>query len=240
MIAHGGGDRLPVAFQRRQQHVKEMALAGDALAAEITGNRALIKGIPDGELAHRQPGRLPDLPQLTHPGPHLRRELGIQRLQGRGRPARDLGHTAIFRDQPTAVSLPGQESVATDRNGLLQARATPGRCGFLKGMRENPGSLLTVAFQAAATASEILRASPPRAFAEKSGWDLGVELAVELAIRSRLAAETPDIGFLGGAEERAGAPGAEWAWALGPIDVTSDFARSVPLCAVSLALPHHR
>jgi myo-inositol-1(or 4)-monophosphatase len=105
-------------------------------------------------------------------------------------------------------------------------------------MTENPGSLLTVAFQAAATASEILRASPPRAFAEKSGWDLGVELAVDCAIRSRLAAETPDIGFLGEAEEQAGTPGAEWAWALGPIDVTSDFARSVPLCAVSLALLH--
>ncbi len=106
-------------------------------------------------------------------------------------------------------------------------------------MKENPGSLLTVAFQAAATASEILRASPPRAFAEKSGWDLGVELAVDGAIRSRLAAETPDIGFLGEAEDRAGMPGAEWAWALGPIDVTSDFARSVPLCAVSLALLDH-
>jgi myo-inositol-1(or 4)-monophosphatase len=106
-------------------------------------------------------------------------------------------------------------------------------------MTENPGSLLTVAFQAAATASEILRASPPRAFAAKSGWDLGVELAVDCATRSRLAAETPHIGFLGEAEERAGTPGAEWAWALGPIDCTSDFARSVPLCAVSLALLHH-
>jgi myo-inositol-1(or 4)-monophosphatase len=106
-------------------------------------------------------------------------------------------------------------------------------------MRENPGSLLPVAFQATATASEIIRTGLPRVFAEKTGWDLGVELAVEGAIRSRLAAETPDIGFLGEEEERTGKPGAEWAWALGPIDFTSDFARSIPLCAVSLALLHH-
>jgi myo-inositol-1(or 4)-monophosphatase len=106
-------------------------------------------------------------------------------------------------------------------------------------MTENPGSLLPVAIQATATASEIIRTSPPRAFAERTGWNLGVELAVECAIRSRLAAETPDIGFLGDEEERAGRPGAEWEWALGPIDFTSDFARSVPLCAVSLALLHH-
>jgi myo-inositol-1(or 4)-monophosphatase len=106
-------------------------------------------------------------------------------------------------------------------------------------MRENPGSLLPVALQATATGSQIIRASPPRTFAEKTGWDVGVELAVESAIRSRLAAETPEIGFLGQDEERTGEPGAEWAWALGPIDFTSDFARSVPLCAVSLALLHH-
>jgi myo-inositol-1(or 4)-monophosphatase len=106
-------------------------------------------------------------------------------------------------------------------------------------MTENPGSLLPVAFQAAATASEIILASPPPVFAEKTGWDVGVELAVESAIRSRLAAETPDIGFLSEEEERAGKPGAEWVWALGPIDFTSDFARSIPLCAISLALLHH-
>lgn len=103
----------------------------------------------------------------------------------------------------------------------------------------NPGSLLPVAFQAAATASEIMRTSPPRAFAAKTGWDLGVELAVECCVRSRLAAETPGIGFLGHEQERPGQPAAEWAWALGPADFTSDSARSVPLCAVSLALLHH-
>lgn len=111
-------------------------------------------------------------------------------------------------------------------------------------MTENPGSLLPVALQAAATASEIIRISPPRAFVAKTGWDVGVELAVECAVRSRLAAETPAIGFLGAESERAeseraGRPAAEWAWALGPIDYTSDFARSVPLSAVTLALLHH-
>jgi myo-inositol-1(or 4)-monophosphatase len=106
-------------------------------------------------------------------------------------------------------------------------------------MMEKPGSLLPVALAAAATGSEIIRTSPPRSVAEKSGWDVGAELAVECAVRSRLAAETPGVGFLGAEEERAGQPGAEWAWALGPIDVTSDFARSVPLSAVSLALLHH-
>lgn len=106
-------------------------------------------------------------------------------------------------------------------------------------MTENPGSLLPVAFAAAATASEIIRTNPPRAFAEKTGWDLGVELAAECAIRSRLAAETPDIGFLGAEAAGAEQPGAEWAWALGPIGFTPDFARSIPLSTVSLALLHH-
>lgn len=108
-------------------------------------------------------------------------------------------------------------------------------------MTEDPGSLLPVALQAAATATEIIRTSPPRVYVEKTGrdWVSGVELAVEWAIRGRLAAETPDIGFLSEEEERTGKPGAEWVWALGPVDFTSDFARSIPLCAVSLALLHH-
>ena len=106
-------------------------------------------------------------------------------------------------------------------------------------MTVNPGSLLPVAFAAAATASEIIRTNPPRALAEKTGWNLGVELAAELAIRGRLAAETPDIGFLGAEAAGADRPGAEWAWGLGPIGLTSDFARSIPLSTVSLALLHH-
>jgi myo-inositol-1(or 4)-monophosphatase len=108
-------------------------------------------------------------------------------------------------------------------------------------MTVDPGSLLPVAFRAVTAASETIRTHPLSTLTEKSDRDLvsDVDLAVERAVRSRLEAETPGVGFLGEEEGRTGKPGAEWTWTLDPIDGTSNFAHGVPLCAVSLALLHH-
>ena len=62
-----------------------------------------------------------------------------------------------------------------------------------------------------------------------------VDLAAEREIRAFLAAETPDIGFLG--EEEGGTrPDAERQWVLDPVDGTINFTQALPLCGVSLAL----
>lgn len=62
---------------------------------------------------------------------------------------------------------------------------------------------------------------------------------IQDALRERLAICTPGFGFIG--EESAPADAdldAEYAWALDPIDGTSNFIHGLPLCAVSLALVH--
>ena len=108
-------------------------------------------------------------------------------------------------------------------------------------MTADPGSLLPVALQAVATASEIARTRRPATVTEKSDRDLvsDVDLAIERAVRARLEVDTPDIGFLGEEEGQTGRPEAEWIWTLDPIDGTSNFAHGIPLCATSLALLHH-
>jgi myo-inositol-1(or 4)-monophosphatase len=105
-------------------------------------------------------------------------------------------------------------------------------------MTADPGSLLPVAFQAADTASELIRTRRPASVTEKSDRDLvsDVDLAIERAIRTFLHEVTPDVGFLGEEEGRTGDPGTEWLWTLDPIDGTSNFAHGLPLCATSLAL----
>jgi myo-inositol-1(or 4)-monophosphatase len=62
----------------------------------------------------------------------------------------------------------------------------------------------------------------------------GVDMRIESAIRRSLADSTPGIAFLG---EEGGAVGANGAvWVLDPIDGTINFAKDIPLCAISLAL----
>jgi myo-inositol-1(or 4)-monophosphatase len=75
---------------------------------------------------------------------------------------------------------------------------------------------------------------------EKSDRDLvtDVDLAVEDAVRAFLAAEAPHVGVLGEEHGHTG-PTDLW-WALDPIDGTTNFARGIPLCAVSLGLVAHR
>ena len=105
-------------------------------------------------------------------------------------------------------------------------------------MTPDPGSLLPVAMQAVATATELMRTRRPASLTEKADRDLvsDVDLAIERAVRARLQAATPGIGFLGEEEGRSGDPGTGWLWTLDPIDGTSNFAHAIPLCACSLAL----
>nr|WP_314257403.1 inositol monophosphatase family protein [uncultured Devosia sp.] len=55
---------------------------------------------------------------------------------------------------------------------------------------------------------------------------------VEAFVRSRIAADFPDDGFLG--EESGGLPGQQ-AWVVDPIDGTANFARSIPHFCISIA-----
>ena len=106
----------------------------------------------------------------------------------------------------------------------------------------DPGSLLPVAFQAVAAASDLILTCRPAALTDKSDRDLvsDVDLAIERAMRDHLHSATPDIGILGAAEGRAGSQGGEWLWTLGPIDGTANFAHGLPMCATTLALLHRR
>ena len=107
-------------------------------------------------------------------------------------------------------------------------------------MTLDPGSLLPVALQAAATAGDLIRTRRPASLTEKADRDLvsDVDVAIERTIRGYLHDATPDIGFLG--EEEGGTTdlGTGWLWTLDPIDGTSNYAHRVPLCAASLALLH--
>ncbi|HJQ48130.1 MAG TPA: inositol monophosphatase family protein [Amycolatopsis sp.] len=101
----------------------------------------------------------------------------------------------------------------------------------------DPASLLPVAREALARARRIIHRRGPASVTEKGERDLvtDVDLAVEDSVRDFLARETPEIGILGEEHGRSGDPGAVW-WALDPVDGTSNFARGIPLCAVSLGL----
>ncbi|MEU5882537.1 inositol monophosphatase family protein [Spirillospora sp. NPDC047279] len=96
--------------------------------------------------------------------------------------------------------------------------------------------LLPLAREAVAMARAIIRSRAPRSVVAKGDRDLvtDIDLAVEEAVRDFLLRETPEIGVLGEEHGRTGTD-ALW-WALDPVDGTSNFARGVPLCAVSLGL----
>lgn len=97
-------------------------------------------------------------------------------------------------------------------------------------------ALLSVAREAVANATEIIRTMTSFSVAAKGDRDMvtDVDLAVEDAVREFLARETPEIGILG--EERGHEGDRELWWALDPVDGTANFARGIPLCGVSLGL----
>ncbi|MEO6088711.1 MAG: inositol monophosphatase family protein [Umezawaea sp.] len=96
--------------------------------------------------------------------------------------------------------------------------------------------LLPIAREAVAIGSRIITTRAVGVVAQKSERDLvtDIDLAVEDALRTFLAAEAPHVGVLGEEHGHTG-PTDLW-WALDPIDGTTNFARGIPLCAVSLAL----
>ncbi|MBC9006901.1 MULTISPECIES: inositol monophosphatase family protein [Micromonospora] len=98
--------------------------------------------------------------------------------------------------------------------------------------------LLPVATEAVRRAVLAMRQGVPGALTLKGDRDVASDLdfAIERDVRAFLAAETPDIGFLG--EEEGNAGRADLRWVLDPIDGTANFLRRLPMCAVSLALVH--
>src|SRR5262245_8303351 len=105
-------------------------------------------------------------------------------------------------------------------------------------MTPDPEALLPVAMQAAGLAAEMMHARRPASITEKHDRDLvsDVDIAIERAVRDHLYQATPDIGFLGEEEGATDSPSTGWVWTLDPIDGTSNFTHSIPLCATSLAL----
>lgn len=98
--------------------------------------------------------------------------------------------------------------------------------------------LLAPAQRALDVALKTLRdADGPGQFTAKGDRDYATSLDYEIEhrVREHLAAETPEVGFLGeeeGATGNAGGP----RWVLDPIDGTVNFAHGLPLYAISLAL----
>ncbi len=100
--------------------------------------------------------------------------------------------------------------------------------------------LLPIAREAVAIGSRIITTRAVRSVTTKSERDLvtDIDLAVEDAVRTFLAAEAPHVGVLGEEHGHTG-PTDLW-WALDPVDGTTNFARGIPLCAVSLGLVAER
>nr|ARU08094.1 hypothetical protein [uncultured bacterium] len=98
--------------------------------------------------------------------------------------------------------------------------------------------LMPIATRAVSLARRIIQERTPSTVSAKGDRDMvtDVDLAVEDAVRDFLAKETPEIGMLGEEHGQSGAGGGLLNWVLDPIDGTANFARGIPLCAVSLAL----
>lgn len=98
-------------------------------------------------------------------------------------------------------------------------------------------NLLSIAVTAVDKASDLVRTQAPDQLTAKGDRDYAsnVDFTVERALRQYLAQASPEVAFLG---EEEGLTGREDGrrWALDPIDGTVNFANSLPLCAVSLAL----
>ncbi|MEU8260785.1 inositol monophosphatase family protein [Micromonospora sp. NPDC048999] len=98
--------------------------------------------------------------------------------------------------------------------------------------------LLPIAAEAVSRAAKAMRQQSPGTLTVKGDRDVASQLdyAIERDVQTFLAAETPEIGFLG--EEQGATGPSEMRWVLDPIDGTANFVRGLPMCAVSLALAH--
>jgi myo-inositol-1(or 4)-monophosphatase len=101
--------------------------------------------------------------------------------------------------------------------------------------------LLSIAHEAVDVAGELARTSPPGVLTPKGDRDFASELdfTIERSLRAILLQRSPSIAFVGEEEHDAQASTSEW-WTLDPIDGTVNFAREIPLFAVSLALIRER
>jgi myo-inositol-1(or 4)-monophosphatase len=63
-----------------------------------------------------------------------------------------------------------------------------------------------------------------------------LDIAIEREVRALLRERTPGIGFLGEEEGWSQDTGNETFWTLDPVDGTTNLLKSLPLCAISLAL----
>jgi myo-inositol-1(or 4)-monophosphatase len=97
--------------------------------------------------------------------------------------------------------------------------------------------LLPIAHDAVNAASQLVRTHPPGVLTPKGDRDYAseVDFTIERTVREFLRSHTPSIAFVGEEENATTHDAAEW-WTLDPIDGTVNFAHSLPLCAVSLAL----
>jgi myo-inositol-1(or 4)-monophosphatase len=107
-------------------------------------------------------------------------------------------------------------------------------------MTTAPGSLLPVALEAAALASDLVRTRVPGLLTAKGDRDMAseVDYAVERAVRELLHDKTPSIAILGEEEGVTGSDHAELTWAIDPVDGTANFVRGIPLCGISIGLIH--
>src|ERR1043165_5588873 len=98
--------------------------------------------------------------------------------------------------------------------------------------------LMSIASRAVSMARRIIHQRAPVSVSAKGERDMvtDVDLAVEEAVRGFLAEETPDIRLVGEEQGQSGAADSPLWWVLDPIDGTANFARGIPLSAVSLAL----
>ncbi|WP_119726344.1 inositol monophosphatase family protein [Thermomonospora amylolytica] len=101
-------------------------------------------------------------------------------------------------------------------------------------------SLLPVALEAVAIASDLMRTRVPGLLTAKGDRDMAseVDYAIERAVRDHLRDKTPDIAFLGEEEGITGNNTAELLWTLDPVDGTANYVRGLPMCGISLGLIH--
>jgi myo-inositol-1(or 4)-monophosphatase len=107
-------------------------------------------------------------------------------------------------------------------------------------MTHETAKFLNVAWQAASTAGEILRASwhQPRSIEHKGPIDLvtSIDRAAEQSIVEVLQSEFPEHSILAEEETEITGAAAEYRWIIDPLDGTTNFAHGYPQVSVSIAL----
>lgn len=133
-------------------------------------------------------------------------------------------------------------SVTSDPGQLIEHPTSGNDRGRRHAPTTEPSSdtgLLLAAEAAVDTGARIMRQGQAHvgALIAKGDRDFAtdVDVSIEAAIKSSLAVATPHIPFLG-EEEGGDLNSAQAGWVLDPIDGTINFARSSPLCAISLSL----